>query len=884
MNMTDLRLDEILARITPPEPSGEAPSRALNAALEAFDQKIKNPAQGVAGAGRPTDITNFNDVRRFFMERKKTITLLVGSASALAIAAAAIAYNPSLGLGGNILRGISYVPDILSSFAYMSGLAVFLGGVFRSFGAPWRVTLRRMGTGLGLFSIGIVIPMVTTPGALPNVLSIAAYLAALGFIGYALANMRKSPGAKTALRFGYASTLLALPFVMNVTTNTLSVGGSAGQVQPHQLQFQASHFGGGPSGPMPNMNNVTANIVTSTSALPNLVTLATGPGVGKVLNDISNTMSSRSVGAVNPSALQFNPAPFSGTPAQMASNEYNRPRKQDRVVHQEEKAKKSEMKEADAEGRAEKAIAQSSEPARIAAEATASVTAPAYDAAGAIAPIAPPVDIIVESEYKDVGRDKFEDFEENSVIQTADEPVSTFSIDVDTASYAFMRGMLNAGVLPQKDAVRIEELVNYFDYNYALPEKGGHPFKPTVAVYDSPWKKNNKLVHIGIKGYDLETKPRSNIVFLIDTSGSMNEQAKLPLLINSLKMALDSMDPEDTVGIVTYAGSAGVALEPTKVSDKRKIVNALESLYSGGSTAGAEGIREAYELAEDAFIKDGNNRIVLATDGDFNVGITNPEELQDFVERKRDEGIYLSVLGFGQGNYNDHIMQTLAQNGNGNAAYIDNLNEARKVLVDEASSTLFTIAKDVKIQVEFNPETVSEYRLIGYETRHLEREDFNNDSVDAGEVGAGHTVTAIYEITPVGAPKLVDDLRYGKKEMAIAQEDKATAQPAGEPNEYAFLKIRYKQPDSDTSVLMERPITKSDEVAFDAASEDVRFAAAVAGFGQLLKGSKFAGKFGYDDVIEIANAARGKDEFGYRTEFVSLVRLAKSAADMERQR
>ncbi len=488
-----------------------------------------------------------------------------------------------------------------------------------------------------------------------------------------------------------------------------------------------------------------------------------------------------------------------------------------------------------------------------------------------------PADSIQPQYYKDEGRDKFQDVEENNVKSVAAEPVSTFSIDVDTSSYSFMRRQLNSGVLPQKDAVRIEEMVNYFDYNYALPEKGADPFQPTIAVYDAPWKQGDKIIHVGIKGYDIDTKPRSNLVFLIDTSGSMNSPDKLPLLINSFKLMLDSLSPDDTVGIVVYAGSAGTVLEPTKAGDKQKIINALEQLHAGGSTAGAEGIRQAYSLAEQALIKDGNNRIILATDGDFNVGITNPKELKDFVERKRDEGISLSVLGFGQGNYNDQMMQTLAQNGNGNAAYIDNLSEARKVLVKEASSTLFTIAKDVKIQVEFNPAMVSEYRLIGYETRHLNREDFNNDKVDAGEVGAGHAVTAIYEITPTGGAKAVDDLRYA------ATKEKAEVKPQAD-GEYAFLKIRYKEPNGDTSKLMTRPITPNDDVKFDNASDDVRFASAVAGFGQLLKGSKYAGSMTYDRVIDIGNNARGKDEFGYRAEFVSLVRLAKSAATLQPQK
>lgn len=476
---------------------------------------------------------------------------------------------------------------------------------------------------------------------------------------------------------------------------------------------------------------------------------------------------------------------------------------------------------------------------------------------------------------KTVGEDEFADFEENAIKQVSDHPVSTFSVDVDTASYSFVRRMLNKGMLPQKDAVRVEELINYFDYDYPVAESKDRPFKPTVAVYDSPWKEGNKIVHIGIRGYDIQAakKPETNLVFLIDTSGSMRAQDKLPLLKNSFKLLLSNLEPDDTVGIVTYAGSAGVVLEPTKASEGHKIMSALDNLRSGGATAGAAGIKAAYGLAQAHMKKDGVNRVILATDGDFNVGITNHEELQDYVERMRDTGVSLSVLGFGQGNYHDNLMQTLAQNGNGNAAYIDNLNEARKVLVEQASATLFTIAKDVKIQVEFNPARVAEYRLVGYETRALKREDFNNDKVDAGEIGSGHRVTAIYEITPVGGNKMVDDLRYSDK---LATEKMEPAQ--GE--EYAFLRIRYKQPDSDTSQLMERPITIADEKPFTELSNDIRFANSVAGFGQLLKGGKYTGDLTYDDVIDMANDARGKDEFGYRSEFVNLVRLAKSASAM----
>ncbi len=351
----------------------------------------------------------------------------------------------------------------------------------------------------------------------------------------------------------------------------------------------------------------------------------------------------------------------------------------------------------------------------------------------------------------------------------------------------------------------------------------------------------------------------------------MNEPDKLPLLVSSFKLMLDSLKPDDMVSIVTYAGNAGVALPPTKASDKSRIVDVLNRLQSSGSTAGAEGIRTAYDLAAQNFVKEGNNRIILATDGDFNVGISSTDDLKAFITKKRGQGIFLSVLGFGDGNYQDATMQTLAQNGNGNAAYIDNLNEARKVLVDEASSTLFTIAKDVKIQVEFNPATVQEYRLIGYETRHLNREDFNNDKIDAGEVGAGHAVTAIYEITPVGATPVSDPLRYAAHKMATP-EDAA----AKNGDEYAFLKIRYKKPDGDISTLMTQAITPSDEKKFAELPDDLRFAAAVAGFGQLLRDSKYTNTLTYDQVIEMANGAKGKDEMGYRSEFVNLARLAKS--------
>ena len=482
---------------------------------------------------------------------------------------------------------------------------------------------------------------------------------------------------------------------------------------------------------------------------------------------------------------------------------------------------------------------------------------------------------VVQPHYQDQGRDKFEEIKTNPVKVTTEDPVSTFSVDVDTASYAFMRSSLNNNVLPQKDAVRVEEFINYFDYAYETPADKSEPFKANVSIMPTPWNDGTKLMSIGIKGYELQQDetPPSNLVFLIDTSGSMNAPNKLPLLRNSFKLLLSNLKADDTISIVTYAGSAGTVLEPTKASDKNKILAALDKLHAGGSTAGAEGIRQAYALAEESFKDDGINRVILATDGDFNVGISDTNELKSYIERKRETGVTLSVLGFGHGNYNDELMQTLAQNGNGNAAYIDSLSEARKVLVEEAGSTLFTIAKDVKLQIEFNPALVGEYRLIGYETRALAREDFNNDKVDAGDIGAGHTVTALYEITPANSDaRLVDDLRYGQNTDALA----------GDANEYGFLKIRYKLPESDTSTLITRPVTTADEVvSTGSASSDARFAASVAAFGQILRGGQYTGSYGYDDVIALGQSAKGEDPFGYRAEFLNLVRLAKSAAALQ---
>lgn len=488
--------------------------------------------------------------------------------------------------------------------------------------------------------------------------------------------------------------------------------------------------------------------------------------------------------------------------------------------------------------------------------------------------IAPPVMPVepYDPYYQEQGNDQFEEHEISPVKIVKQEPVSTFSVDVDTASYSFVRRQLKNGIKPNPDAVRVEELINYFPYAYEGPNNKEAPFKANVNIIDSPWKEGNKLIHVGIKGYDIEkdVQPSANLVFLLDVSGSMNQPDKLPLLKNSFKLLLSTLKPDDTVSIVTYAGRTGTALEPTKVSDKEKILSALESLNAGGGTAGAAGIQGAYALAEENFIEDGVNRILLATDGDFNIGMSSTEEMKKLIEEKRESGIFLSVLGFGQGNLNDHLMQTLAQNGNGIAAHIDTLNEAQKVLVDEATSSLFPIAKDVKIQVEFNPATVQEYRLIGYETRALKREDFNNDKVDAGDIGAGHTVTAIYEITPVGSGNALNDpSRYDTAdEQTEAQTDFG--------DEYAFLKMRYKLPDEDTSKLITTPISTKDQ---SDATENQLFSIAVAGFGQLLKNDKYVGDFSYDDVLEMAQKGKGEDTFGYRAEFINLVRLTKSVSE-----
>lgn len=468
--------------------------------------------------------------------------------------------------------------------------------------------------------------------------------------------------------------------------------------------------------------------------------------------------------------------------------------------------------------------------------------------------------------------DRFEHYVSNGIRSVLQDPVSTFSIDVDTASYAYARRALMEGHMPDADSVRVEEMINYFPYAYPLPENPDAPFGVNVSVVQTPWNADTKLMHIGIQGYDVVpgTRPAANMVFLIDVSGSMDAPDKLPLLKSAFRLLLDKLDERDTISIVTYAGEAGTVLEPTKASERDKILEAIDDLKPGGTTAGAAGIEEAYKLARKAMIKGGVNRVMLATDGDFNVGPSSDEELKRMVEERRDDGIFLSVFGFGKGNYNDQLMQTLAQNGNGTAAYIDTLAEAQKTLVEEAGSTLFPIAKDVKIQVEFNPETVAEYRLIGYETRALNNSDFNNDRVDAGDIGSGHSVTAIYEIVPVGSSAVLNDpLRYG------AAEKPAPSQASGS-GEYAFVKLRYKLPDEDTSKLITTPVGAAQEKDMASASDDTRFSIAVAAFGQKLRDEDAVAGYGWDAIRDLASGARGEDPYGYRSEFIRMTTLAKS--------
>ncbi|MCS6181203.1 vWA domain-containing protein [Shewanella baltica] len=469
-----------------------------------------------------------------------------------------------------------------------------------------------------------------------------------------------------------------------------------------------------------------------------------------------------------------------------------------------------------------------------------------------------------------LAQNKFEQQVQNGIMVAGEIPVSTFSIDVDTGSYATLRRMLREGRLPEKGTVRVEEMLNYFAYDYPLPAKNAAPFSVTTEFAPSPYNDDMMLLRIGLKGYDLPKSQlgASNLVFLLDVSGSMASTDKLPLLQTALKLLTAQLSAQDKVSIVVYAGAAGVVLDGASGNDTQTLTYALEQLSAGGSTNGGQGITQAYQLAKKHFIPNGINRVILATDGDFNVGVTDFDDLIALIEKEKEHGIGLTTLGFGLGNYNDQLMEQLADKGNGNYAYIDTLNEARKVLVDELSSTLFTIAKDVKVQVEFNPALVSEYRLIGYENRALAREDFNNDKVDAGEIGAGHTVTALYELRYVEAGNRMNDkLRYGV--------DAQTGKEKYSREEIAFLKLRYKLPAQTQSQLLSYPIRLDQSVKqLEQASDDFRFAAAVAGLGQLLNGSHYLHQFDYTKLSLLARSALGDDPFGYRHEFVQLMETA----------
>lgn len=465
--------------------------------------------------------------------------------------------------------------------------------------------------------------------------------------------------------------------------------------------------------------------------------------------------------------------------------------------------------------------------------------------------------------------EEYNGFEDNAYKEVRVNPLSTFSADVDAASYSNVRRFLQNGDMPRKDAVRIEEMINYFDYDYPQPE-GNKPFSITTEMADCPWNTKHKLVHIGIQGkqIDLQNLKPSNLVFLIDVSGSMEEANRLPLLKKSLRLLVENMGRRDKISIVTYAGSAGVVLKPTPAYMKDEIMSVIENLEAAGATAGSEGIETAYKLAKENFMKDGNNRVILATDGDFNLGISNNNELENFIVAKRNDGIYLTVLGFGMGNLKDNRLEMLADKGNGNYAYIDNLLEAKKVLVNEMGATLQTIAKDVKLQVEFNPSKVYAYRLVGYENRTLNNEDFNDDTKDAGDLGAGHNVTALYEIVPVGVSidlPGVDELKYQKtqtKEGDFASTDALT------------VKLRYKEPDGSESKLISQVVTYVSR-NFNDASETFRFSASVAEWGMLLRNSPYKGSSTYGSVLTLAKNSKGKDTEGYRAEFIRLVEASE---------
>ena len=469
--------------------------------------------------------------------------------------------------------------------------------------------------------------------------------------------------------------------------------------------------------------------------------------------------------------------------------------------------------------------------------------------------------------------EEYSTIRENEFKYAAQDPLSTFSIDVDKASYSNIRRFLNDNQLPPKDAVRIEELVNYFPYEYDQPT-GEHPFSFTTEIAECPWDHHHKLVHIGIQGKKLDyANLRScNLVFLVDVSGSMDDPDKLPLLVKSMKMLVENLSTSDKVAIVTYAGNAGLVLGSTPASEKEKIFEALTNLKAGGSTAGGAGIELAYKVAKENFIKGGNNRVVLATDGDFNVGIASTGDLVRVIEEKRKDDIYLTICGFGMGNYKDSRMEEISDAGNGNYFYIDNIREAQKVFVKEMRANMFTIAKDVKIQVEFNPAKVSSYRLIGYEDRVLSKEDFSNDKKDAGELGAGHCVTAIYEVVPVGneSGNKTIPLKYQETKIKNESEDMFT------------IKFRYKPINSDKSILLEKPV-EDENKKFENASENLRFAASVAGFGMLLRDSKFKGSLNYTDLIKMIRNASSFDADGYRAEFIKLVEAASLLQTTEKK-
>jgi Ca-activated chloride channel homolog len=477
-------------------------------------------------------------------------------------------------------------------------------------------------------------------------------------------------------------------------------------------------------------------------------------------------------------------------------------------------------------------------------------------------------------DYPSWNTEDYDVINENRFLRATENPLSTFSIDVDAASYSNMRRFINNGQKPPKDAVRIEEMVNYFDYEYPGPQ-GEHPFEVVTEIGECPWQPAHRLVHIGLQGKRIPTDnlPPSNLVFLIDVSGSMDQPNKLPLLKSSFKMLVDQLRAKDKVSIVVYAGAAGMVLPPTDGSEKQKIFDAINQLSAGGSTAGGAGIKLAYKTARENFVKGGNNRVILATDGDFNVGASSDAELVRMIEEERKSGVFLTVLGFGMGNYKDNKMQQLANKGNGNHAYIDNISEAKKVLVNEFGGTMFAIAKDVKIQVEFNPAKVAGYRLIGYENRLLNKEDFNDDKKDAGELGSGHTVTALYEIIPAGveSPLLakVDELKYQKPEVKS---------PSAHSNELLTIKLRYKKPDGEESILIEKPV-EDGNLNLEKTSDNFRWSAAVAEFGMLLRESEFKGNATYAHAARLAQGAKSKDEHGYRQEMIRLIDAMKALAD-----